>query len=186
MTDEPDVRQPPDVNDPPSENVDELAGGMRGTWVVASQGSTHLWDLDALTYMRRPGPASPSGAFDYDGIAHRITGVTRWPRVGDQSLVWFDDPASPFDTEQFSRRLLISFHPPLTPSPVLPRVWTTSRWPVPNSGTLSDAGVSPAVCSLRRQQGSTVSSSQNVTSPSLIGPHSAVRLWVGRPTRWQR
>ena len=107
MTDEPDVQQPPDGNDPPSETVVELADGMRGRWVVASQGSTHLWDLDALTYTRRPGPASPSGAFDYDGIAHRITRVSRWPRVGDQSLVWFDDPASPFDTEQFRRSSVI-------------------------------------------------------------------------------
>lgn len=61
MADESDVRQSPDANDPPAEKVDELADGMRGRWVVASQGSTHLWDLDALTYTRRPGPTSPSG-----------------------------------------------------------------------------------------------------------------------------
>ena len=107
MSEEPDVQRTSDVNDPSSETVDELAGGMRGRWVVASQGSTHVWDLDALTYMRRPGPASPSGPFDYDGIAHQITRVTRWPRVGDQSLVWFDDTASPFDTEQFRRSSVI-------------------------------------------------------------------------------
>lgn len=88
-------------------SVTALTAEMRGRWIVTSQGSTHLWDLDALTYTRRPGPASPSGSFDYDGIAHRITRVTRWPRVGDQSLVWFDDPASPFDTEQFRRSSVI-------------------------------------------------------------------------------
>ena len=105
----PDDQHNPTHNDadPFTEIVDELSEGMRGRWVVASQGSTHLWDLDALTYTRRPGPASPSGAFDYDGIAHRITRVTRWPRIGDQSLVWFDDPASPFDTEQFRRSSVI-------------------------------------------------------------------------------
>ena len=86
---------------------------MSSRTVCAAGGSWHPRDLrtcgtwDAMTYTRRPGPASPSGAFDYDGIAHRITRVTRWPRVGDQSLVWFDDPASPFDTEQFRRSSVI-------------------------------------------------------------------------------
>lgn len=61
MANEPNVQQPQDANDPPSETVVELADGMRGRWVVASQGSTHVWDLDTLTYTRRPGPASPSG-----------------------------------------------------------------------------------------------------------------------------
>lgn len=105
----PSDRHTPSHNDAdsPPETVDALSAEMRGRWVVASQGSTHLWDLDALTYTRCPGPASPSGAFDYDDIAHRITRVSRWPRVGDQSLVWFDDPASPFDTEQFRRSSVI-------------------------------------------------------------------------------
>ncbi|WP_288338300.1 hypothetical protein [uncultured Gordonia sp.] len=106
MPDDPNDPADDDTN-PAPEAIDALSGDMRGRWIVASQGSTHLWDLDELTYTRRPGPASPSGSFDYDGIAHRITRVTRWPRVGDQSLVWFDDPASPFDTEQFRRSSVI-------------------------------------------------------------------------------
>lgn len=107
MPDSANLPRSSNPSEPSSETVGELTAGMRGRWVVASQGSTHLWDLDALTFTRRSGPASPSGAFDYDGIAHRITRVSRWPRVGDQSLVWFDDPASPFDTEQFRRSSVI-------------------------------------------------------------------------------
>ena len=89
------------------ESVEALDETMRGRWAVKSQGSVHIWDLDVMTYSRQPGPQSPSGAFDYDGIDHRITRVTRWPRVGDHSVVWFDDPHRPYDMEQFRRSSVI-------------------------------------------------------------------------------
>lgn len=106
MTEEPDAADRHEKNEP-AETANALTSDTRGRWIVTSQGATHLWDLDEGTYTRRPGPASPSGPFDYDGIAHRIKRVTRWPCVGDQSLVWFDDPASPFDREQFRRSSVI-------------------------------------------------------------------------------
>jgi hypothetical protein len=68
---------------------------MGGRWLVATQGSCHEWDLDAMTYMRIPGPGSLSGPFALDRQPMAITRVQRWPRVGSASLVWYDDPADP-------------------------------------------------------------------------------------------
>ncbi|QFS90491.1 hypothetical protein FIV07_06995 [Mycobacterium sp. THAF192] len=79
--------------------VDALTPDSAGCWLVTTQGSTHVWDLDAMTYTRRPGPASLSGAFDHDERAMPITRVQRWPRVGQTSLVWFDDPEAPAERE---------------------------------------------------------------------------------------
>lgn len=88
--------QPPEHPEPvPPENVDELTADMRGRWVVTTKGSKHIWDLDAMTYTRLPGPDSTAGSMLHDNIAHRITRVDRWPRVGSYSLVWFDDPDWP-------------------------------------------------------------------------------------------
>lgn len=83
------------------ERVTGLRSGMGGRWLVTTQGSTHVWDLDAMTYERRPGPNSKSGDFAYDGIANSITRVERWPTVGDRSVVVFDDPEEPQFLEQF-------------------------------------------------------------------------------------
>ena len=89
------------------ESVEALDETMHGRWAVESQGSVHVWDLDAMTYSRHPGPDSPSGAFDYDGIEHRITRVTSWPSVGGQSFIWYDDPQQPYTREQFRRSSVI-------------------------------------------------------------------------------
>ena len=83
------------------ESVDELHPGMGGRWLVTTQGSTHVWDLDALTYVRLPGPESLAGAFDCDGEAVGLTRVDRWPKVGATSLLWFDDPDRPMDIERW-------------------------------------------------------------------------------------
>jgi hypothetical protein len=91
--------------------VQELTSGMRGCWVVVTQGSLHLWDLDSLTYTRIPGAASPSGAFSFDAQPMAITRIERWPRIGSTSLVWYDDPADPGGREhwrQSSRIVSIS------------------------------------------------------------------------------
>ncbi|ANE78458.1 hypothetical protein A7U43_03085 [Mycobacterium adipatum] len=82
-------------------SLDELGPGVGGSWLVVTQGSRHEWDLDAMTYMRMPGPASLSGQFAMDGQRLRITRVERWPRVGFTSLVFFDDPTRPLDYEHF-------------------------------------------------------------------------------------
>ncbi len=65
---------------------------MGGRWRVQTQGSTHEWDLDTMTYLRTAGPRSPSGPFAFDSRPMPITKVERWPRVGSTSLVWYDDP----------------------------------------------------------------------------------------------
>lgn len=81
--------------------VHALGPDMSGRWLVTTQGSTHVWDLDAMTYQRHPGPRSRSGAFAHDGVAHRITRVTLWPVVGGRSFVWFDDPDEPTLLEHY-------------------------------------------------------------------------------------
>lgn len=75
-------------------DVEALTPEMRGTWLVKTQGSEHLWDLDCMTYTRKPGSRSLSGAFTFDHRAVLITRVERWPRVGSTSLLWFDDPSN--------------------------------------------------------------------------------------------
>lgn len=74
---------------------------MGGRWLVVTQGSSHVWDLDAKTYTRIPGPASVSGSFAFDLQSVAISRVERWPRVGSTSLVFYDDPAHPDDVEQW-------------------------------------------------------------------------------------
>src|SRR5262245_38235373 len=74
----------------PKEEVPELTESMLGRWLVCTQGSEHVWDLDAMTYQRLPG--RDRGHFEFDGQVLRISRITRWPKVGGQSVVWFDDP----------------------------------------------------------------------------------------------
>jgi hypothetical protein len=79
--------------------VTEIREGLGGRWLVRSRKSRHVWDLDAGTYMRVPGSASRS--FRSDGVARRITMVECWPRVGQRSFVWFDDPDDPAGREHY-------------------------------------------------------------------------------------
>jgi hypothetical protein len=81
--------------------VEQLTADLSRRWLVTTQGSTHIWDMNSRTYMRIPGEASRVGSFDYDGTAHRITRVDRYPKVGSFSVVWFDDPLDPTWMEQF-------------------------------------------------------------------------------------
>lgn len=74
------------------EQVDALAPGMTGRWLVTTQGTIHLWDLDEMTYERRPGPSTQAGSMLGDGSPQPITRVESWPIVGACSLVWFDRP----------------------------------------------------------------------------------------------
>ena len=79
--------------------VDSLGPQDRGRWLVTTRGSRHLWDLDAGTYQRIPGEGR--SAFPHDSAVVRITHVERWPKVGSTSLVWFDDPERPWETEHW-------------------------------------------------------------------------------------
>ena len=75
--------------------VAALTPGMTGRWLVTTQGSRHIWDLDAMTHTRLPGASSPSGSFRFDGRPVPISHVENWPAVGCRSLIWFDDPTDP-------------------------------------------------------------------------------------------
>ena len=71
-----------------SEFVDELTEDMTGKYLVTTQGSTHLWDLDARHYVRNPGPESLSIGFadHHNNRPLQWTKVERWPVVGDTFL----------------------------------------------------------------------------------------------------
>jgi hypothetical protein len=77
----------------PSEPADRLTARSTGRWLVRSQGSRHLIDLDAMTYQRLPGPGR--ARFAHDGHPVRLTRMNRWLRVGSTFLVWVDDPTRP-------------------------------------------------------------------------------------------
>ena len=79
--------------------VDALSPESTGRWLVTTQGSQHIWDLDAMTYRRLPGDAS--GMFSHDDRVVRITRVERWPAVGGTSFLWFDDPEHPAFVEHW-------------------------------------------------------------------------------------
>lgn len=74
-------------------DVTELRPGMTGRWLVRTRNSEHVWDLDEMAYTRRPGTTSSQMA--YDGVPVLISRVQRWPCVGSESVVWFDDPLDP-------------------------------------------------------------------------------------------
>jgi hypothetical protein len=44
--------------------VTSLDPSWTGRWLITSRGSTHVLDLDAYTYERRPGPTSQPFLFD--------------------------------------------------------------------------------------------------------------------------
>lgn len=73
--------------------VEQLTAQMTGRWEVRTRSARHVWDLDALTYTRLPGERSTAMA--HDGQPMTITRVGRWPAVGGQSLVFFDEPTDP-------------------------------------------------------------------------------------------
>jgi len=91
------------TNQSAQQRVTALAPGIGGRWLVETQGSTHVWDLDAMTYTRMPRPHSRSGSFDHDNQSLPITRVERWPHVGSTSLVFFDDPHEPDRAEHWRR-----------------------------------------------------------------------------------
>lgn len=53
--------------DGPRQKVQRLTQGHTGRWLVTTQGSTHLWDLDAMTYVRNPRRCDMRRVLDWDG-----------------------------------------------------------------------------------------------------------------------
>ncbi|KXO98392.1 Uncharacterised protein (plasmid) [Tsukamurella tyrosinosolvens] len=74
--------------------VQELNADSTGKWLVTTQGSTHIWDLDAGQYTRNPG-STGSGASQGDGDAHAIVAIHAWPRVGESFHIVHD--GGPFE-----------------------------------------------------------------------------------------
>lgn len=86
-----------------TETVTELTHEMGGVWLVTTQGSQHVWGMDAMTYKRIPGAESLAGAFLGDGEAHRIYAVKRYPVVGYGFYVLFDHPLDPCGSTMFNQ-----------------------------------------------------------------------------------
>lgn len=74
-----------------------------GTWLVRTQGSEHVWDIqpDRVMYRRIPGKGRQS--FPADEHFVRLTCIQRWPTIGDTFFVWFDDPQYPSLMDQWRR-----------------------------------------------------------------------------------
>ena len=85
------------------EHIPSLCAADLGRWLVTTQGSTHVWDIqpDRVLYRRLPGEASRR--FVADGVEVELTRIDRWPAVGATSLIWFNDPAFPELLEQWRK-----------------------------------------------------------------------------------
>lgn len=68
----------------------ELTPEMGGRWEVDTGNSIHVWDLDAMTYIRQPGPTARP--LSHDGVEVTIKRVHTWPKLRKRFMVWFDDP----------------------------------------------------------------------------------------------
>lgn len=79
--------------------VNELGVESTGRWLVYTNNTCHVLDLDAQTYERHPGPAS--GRFAGDSAVVRLTRVETWPQVGSSMMLWFDDPDVPWAVEHW-------------------------------------------------------------------------------------
>jgi len=74
-----------------SRNIKKLSPGMRGMYLVTTQSSTHIWNLDDMEYTRVPGKKSRN-SFAYDYVPAKITLIAKWPEVGNISCIFYDDP----------------------------------------------------------------------------------------------
>ena len=68
---------------------------MSGPWLVQTRGSTHVWDLDAMTYTRRRGPDGVPRRMTFDRQAVPITRVEARPEGSVSFVVWCDNPEDP-------------------------------------------------------------------------------------------
>lgn len=81
--------------------VSALTATTRGRWLVSTRHTQHVWDLDAMTVRRLPGPES--GVFPDDGQPLILNRVDRWPVVGGTFFVWLE-PAEGSDLIEFWRQ----------------------------------------------------------------------------------
>lgn len=85
----------------------ELNETMTGLWLVTTQGSEHLWDLDAKCYIRNPGPASKSRGIPgyFNGTALYWSHVEIWPKVGSCFYTIFSGCDIPWHTSSTIRSI---------------------------------------------------------------------------------
>lgn len=81
--------------------VDALEATDTGRWLVTTQGSTHVWDIQPGGVLYRRIPGQTSGSFVADDTVVELTRIDRWPAVGSTSFIWFDDPSEPMLLEQW-------------------------------------------------------------------------------------
>lgn len=91
-----DTNQRNDQWETTGEQADEFTPQSTGRWLITTQGTLHIWDLDQMTYVRMPSAAAKPGSMGHDKRPVPLTRVVRWPRVGECSCIWYDDPDSKF------------------------------------------------------------------------------------------
>lgn len=64
-----------------------------GRWLITTQGSQHVLDVDEQTYQRLPGRGRSGFAHDQRTVP--FSRVEQRPAVGSAFVLWFDDPDSP-------------------------------------------------------------------------------------------
>ena len=70
--------------------VEELTSESSGSWLVTTQSSKHIFDLDNFLYQRNSENSS-SGSFHYDGLQLRISSIKIYPKVGSRFYIFVDD-----------------------------------------------------------------------------------------------
>ena len=71
-----------------------LTAEHTGRWLVTTEHSRHIWDLDQMTYTRLP-EYPDAQPHEHDGAVVEIERVVRWPKVGARPLLWFYEPGLP-------------------------------------------------------------------------------------------
>lgn len=79
--------------------VYRLDPNSTGRWLIHTNKTVHVVDLDARTYERRPGPESKP--FPGDNSPMSFTRIDLWPCIGQRMMIWFDDPRAPELFEYF-------------------------------------------------------------------------------------
>lgn len=89
----------PDTSSITSTTAARLGPDDRGRWLITTQTSQHVLDLDAGTWQRLPGQDAPT--FRYDLTPLCWTRLDLWPAVGGAMLVCFDVQDGMFTVEHW-------------------------------------------------------------------------------------
>lgn len=71
-----------------------LTAEHTGRWLVTTEHSRHIWDLDEMTYTRFP-EYPDAQPHEHDEAVVEIERVVRWPEVGARPHLWFYEPGLP-------------------------------------------------------------------------------------------